>query len=111
MEDEEINSPETWNNAPSFEFSLSFTAIRNFECCSEVYTGHIWREMDENGKETGVNGFLVAHAEDGKIWCRAKNLDEFAGYIEKMLQMRYDDYVHCDQELAVRIAGERLFVN
>lgn len=111
MDEKEMNQEKTWNDAPAFEFCLSFNAFRNFAWGSEIYSGYIWREKDKNGIETGVYGYINAPGDEGKIWCRADSMDEFADKIRKILEMRYDMFIHCDPGLAVRIAGKKFFVN
>ncbi|MBN2864137.1 MAG: hypothetical protein JXN62_13300 [Bacteroidales bacterium] len=110
MEEEGMDSEKTWNDAPHYEFCLRFIAVRNFQWGSEIYRGLMWREKDETGRDTGVNGYLIAPGDEGMIWCRADSMDEFADKIKKILEMRYDMYVHFDPGLAVRIAEEKFFL-
>lgn len=110
MDKDKNETPKGNKKKERFEITELFMAKRGKTGFDKCFYGVIFREKDESGKETAVNGNILLPGE-GMIWSRDVNQDAYGENLDSIVELRLDYGLHNDPGVKSKIAERDYFHN
>jgi len=109
MEEEKSNPKKKVFSTRDIQITELFMARNRKRGWTQCFHGAIFREKDENGRETAVNGNILMP--DGKFWSRGTNQYNYGDNIDDIVELRIENKIHSDPGRFSKIAGEKYYHN
>lgn len=102
--------PKKKTNGRDIQITELFMARNRKRGWTQCFHGVIYREKDENGNQTAVNGNIYLPGE-GKYWSRDSDQWKYGDNIDDILELRMEHNIHADPGKFSWILNQKYFHN